>query len=224
MFHFRPSLLSFRLQYLTHNPVLYTMYVHARVVTTLLLQSQTTRDWGADEIVPGLFLGNLADSLNGGAIKAYGVTHVVSAIKGLPSYPYHHIGVSHHVIDLLDVPDEDILSHLSSATTHLATLLHKQQKHQRPGASHGSDGGASSAPSVAIGDVVATPRVLVHCVQGKSRSATVVAAYMVRYLGYSPEDAVAELARRRPIVAPNPGFLRQLDAFAASTPRETVQQ
>ena len=39
-------------------------------------------------------------------------------------------------------------------------------------------------------------RVLVHCVQGISRSASVVAAYLMEYEGYDVDSAVAELRLR----------------------------
>jgi hypothetical protein len=72
---------------LVRVPMLYSLYVHARVVGTLLIMPQS-RPWGAKEIVPGLFLGNLGDSLQYSALKEHGITHVVSVIQSIPSYPY----------------------------------------------------------------------------------------------------------------------------------------
>lgn len=40
------------------------------------------------QIVDGLYLGNLPDSLNADALRENRITLVVSAIKGLPAYPY----------------------------------------------------------------------------------------------------------------------------------------
>ena len=57
-------------------------------------------------------------------------------------------------------------------------------------------------------------RVLVHCGAGVSRSATLVAAYMCLTRRCSAATALAELKALRSCVAPNAGFLRQLDAFA----------
>jgi len=56
-------------------------------------------------------------------------------------------------------------------------------------------------------------RVLVHCEQGLSRSATICIAYcMGKYrLGY--EDARALVRRARPIIEPNEGFVSQLLIF-----------
>ncbi len=43
------------------------------------------------------------------------------------------------------------------------------------------------------------PPVLVQCHAGRSRSAVVVAGYLVRSLGLSAEEALARIAERRPI-------------------------
>jgi protein-tyrosine phosphatase len=55
--------------------------------------------------------------------------------------------------------------------------------------------------------------VLVHCGEGRSRSASVVLFYMCT-TGWSLLEAAAHVKRVRPAVAPNPGFLCQL-ALAA---------
>ena len=48
---------------------------------------------------------------------------------------------------------------------------------------------------------------------GISRSATVVAAYLVFRHGLTPLQAVAWIRAQRPIVNPNPGFKEQLDDY-----------
>ena len=53
-------------------------------------------------------------------------------------------------------------------------------------------------------------RVLVHCVCGVSRSATIVAAWMMAKDGYTSEEAIQHLQSRRECVNPNPAFREQL--------------
>ena len=55
--------------------------------------------------------------------------------------------------------------------------------------------------------------VLVHCVQGVSRSATIVIAYLMKSKGVSLEKALKFVRKRRPIVRPNRSFMKQLQTF-----------
>ena len=56
--------------------------------------------------------------------------------------------------------------------------------------------------------------VFVHCFAGTSRSAALVAAYLVREEGMGLEDALATVRRARASVRPNAGFMEQLDRWA----------
>ena len=56
-------------------------------------------------------------------------------------------------------------------------------------------------------------RVLVHCMCGISRSATLIIAYLIRDHGFTPERALDLLKTIRPCVQPNEGFMRQLDDY-----------
>ncbi|XP_061465528.1 protein phosphatase Slingshot homolog 3 isoform X1 [Rhineura floridana] len=56
-------------------------------------------------------------------------------------------------------------------------------------------------------------RVLVHCKMGVSRSASTVIAYAMKEYGWSLERALCHVQERRPIIHPNPGFMRQLELY-----------
>ncbi|XP_015681491.1 protein phosphatase Slingshot homolog 3 isoform X2 [Protobothrops mucrosquamatus] len=56
-------------------------------------------------------------------------------------------------------------------------------------------------------------RVLVHCKMGVSRSGSTVIAYAMKEYGWSLERALGHVRERRPIVHPNPGFMRQLELY-----------
>uniref|UniRef100_A0A0M3HVJ6 Dual specificity protein phosphatase 14 n=1 Tax=Ascaris lumbricoides TaxID=6252 RepID=A0A0M3HVJ6_ASCLU len=56
-------------------------------------------------------------------------------------------------------------------------------------------------------------KVLVHCVAGVSRSASLCLAFLVKYRNMSLRDAYRHMASRRPLVRPNIGFWRQLISF-----------
>ena len=54
---------------------------------------------------------------------------------------------------------------------------------------------------------------LVHCQAGVSRSATVVISYLM-YAKKAPlRSAFAHLRKIRPVVCPNPGFVKQLQEY-----------
>nr|XP_033776235.1 protein phosphatase Slingshot homolog 3 isoform X2 [Geotrypetes seraphini] len=53
-------------------------------------------------------------------------------------------------------------------------------------------------------------KVLVHCKMGVSRSASTVIAYAMKQYGWTLEEALRYVKEKRPIVHPNPGFMKQL--------------
>jgi len=64
---------------------------------------------------------------------------------------------------------------------------------------------------------VAGKNVVVHCAQGKSRSATVVIAYLMVVKNLTYLDALKIVQQKRPIALPNQGFEGQLKEFEKST-------
>ena len=60
--------------------------------------------------------------------------------------------------------------------------------------------------------------VLVHCISGMSRSAAMVAAWMMSKREYTFGAALEHLLDRRGIVEPNEGFTAQLTNLSSDTP------
>ena len=52
--------------------------------------------------------------------------------------------------------------------------------------------------------------ILVHCMQGRSRSATLVIAYLIKHHKYEARDAQKLLKEKRSVVGPNDHFMQQL--------------
>ncbi|KAJ9068439.1 tyrosine protein phosphatase yvh1, variant 2 [Entomophthora muscae] len=56
-------------------------------------------------------------------------------------------------------------------------------------------------------------KVLVHCMAGISRSATVVCAFLMKHRSLSSQEALSTLTTVRSIIDPNPGFREQLEIY-----------
>jgi predicted protein tyrosine phosphatase len=57
------------------------------------------------------------------------------------------------------------------------------------------------------------PRILFHCRAGISRSASVALAYYGKQMKYDLTRAYSQLATRRPVIRPNPGFIEALEEY-----------
>ncbi|GAV99965.1 dual-specificity protein [Lentinula edodes] len=88
-----------------------------------------------------------------------------------------------HQIFLDDSEEEDILIHLLPAIAFIQSELDKGRG------------------------------VLVHCQAGVSRSATIVAAYLMHNRQMGVEEALDLIRKARPEIDPNPGFIAQLEIF-----------
>lgn len=66
-----------------------------------------------------------------------------------------------------------------------------------------------------IENALSDPRnkVYIHCMEGRSRSATIVAAYLMHKLGINADEAIKMIQAKRAIANPNIGFCNQLLQF-----------
>jgi len=146
-------------------------------------------------IVNRLYLGNLAAAGDEAKLTELGITHVLSILEITPDIP-DTIGKDNHLhIQLNDTSGSDILRHLEQTTEFITSALGENAKN----------------------------KVLVHCLMGISRSATVVAAYLVATRKMTGADAIVYLQRKRTVVCPNLGFRQQLDEYARKYVDETKQ-
>lgn len=114
----------------------------------------------------------------------YAITHVLSVMPGNVILPRTSRPSPHTLqIPIRDTPFEELAGHLSRTSAFISDALHKRG------------------------------RVLVHCVQGMSRSASVVAAYLMATYGWSVQQAVQFVRERCSTAQPNSGFLLQLQEY-----------
>lgn len=117
-----------------------------------------------------------------------------------------------HVLSITDYP--------SSFHRHqLDEQQYKQLHYVMQDAVHCSIGDLFSEAVQFIRDALSNPssRVLVHCEQGVSRSATIVLAYLctMHHSTHSLPQLLQYVKQRRDIVSPNPAFMRQLRDYYA---------
>ena len=55
--------------------------------------------------------------------------------------------------------------------------------------------------------------VLCHCIAGRSRSASIVVAYLIRYHNMTAEEALKYIKNKRTQVDPNSGYINQLKEY-----------
>lgn len=65
------------------------------------------------------------------------------------------------------------------------------------------------------GEVAAGRPTLVHCRQGRDRTGAVLAGYLIRYEGLSPQEAIRRLREANPEALASPGFDRLPRFFTA---------
>ncbi len=62
-------------------------------------------------------------------------------------------------------------------------------------------------------ELVNNKSVLCHCISGRSRSASIVVAYLIRYHNMTAEEALKFVKNKRAQVNPNPGYVKQLKIY-----------
>jgi atypical dual specificity phosphatase len=141
------------------------------------------------EILPRLYISDLGVAENPQLLASLGITHVLSILRGFVDLrtTTSHITptIKHTQIPLDDLPFAELAAVLPSTTAFIHNAL-------------------ESSPHA---------KVLVHCVQGVSRSASVVSAYLMWRYGWSVMDSVGFVKRKRPVAEPSYGFLGQLGEY-----------
>lgn len=145
----------------------------------------------ASRVDAAVWIGGYRAAADPAFARRAGITHVVKLFAdGAPGPDgpcpvVRHPGVRYFVAAAVDSPDYDIRRDAVAALRFLRAAA--------------AGGG----------------RVLVHCHAGISRSATVVLLYLMTRYGCRLDAALQALRAVRPVVRPNPGFMRWLRAVDA---------
>lgn len=152
------------------------------------------------EVRPGLWLGSMDAALEIAGCNTHRIDHVLSVglecgwmlrLQGEEQSAAKEGGSRHLVMDgvnrlliyVQDEPGTDLSAHFETCSKFIDRALTRKGQ------------------------------LLVHCMAGRSRSATVVAAHLMRAEGLTAVEALASVRSARPEINPNPGFVSQLQAY-----------
>lgn len=183
------------------------------------------------EIIPGLFVGNIACVDNERILKAYKIDAVISIVsrrrapfpgsrppaRGEGPHPLEKLFSleDRMVITAGDTTSEDLIQYFGDACRFIYQNRHPATATTVADPDNvAQDGVEDNVHSTLTTNKEAkrpkARRVLVHCTMGISRSATIVAAYLMWRRKHSAARVLALMKKRRPRVNPNVGFIDQL--------------
>jgi protein-tyrosine phosphatase len=140
-----------------------------------------SQDDDLNEVFPNIFVGNISTAHNKDILTKNGITHVISALSGLPElYPKSY---EYKTLDLLDNKFQDIYHEFNETNKFIDNSIKNDGK------------------------------VYVHCMAGRSRSVTIVCAYLMYKYNYTPEEALKLIKEKRQCAQPNEGFMEQLSQY-----------
>ncbi|RNA19378.1 dual specificity phosphatase 19-like [Brachionus plicatilis] len=144
------------------------------------LMKQNLELYQMNKIIPGLYLGDDFVARKREILSEYKITHVLNLTINIPNK--FEPEISYLKINILDSERQDIQKYFDDTFEFIDNAL-KNKKNS----------------------------VLVHCNAGISRSASFVIAYLIKKGVFkSYQEAFEHVKKCRPIIAPNQGFVKQL--------------
>ncbi|KAJ3053453.1 hypothetical protein HK102_011700, partial [Quaeritorhiza haematococci] len=144
------------------------------------------------EIADNLFIADLLSARSLPLLTHHNITHILSVGADISTdINPTNTTVTLKFVHLIDDEDSDLISLLPETFEFIDGAL-------------GGAGGAEKEGG---------SRVLVHCVAGVSRSASVIIAYLMKAHTLTLEAALERVRARYPKASPNPGFLTQLKLY-----------
>lgn len=138
-------------------------------------------------IEPRLYLTAYPTANDPNVLSRLGVTHVVSLLGHDITLPEFIKNENKLHIKIHDIGVVDLLGKFEKTTDFIRSALEENS----------------------------TNVVLVHCLGGISRSPAVICAYLIATKGMNVGEAIRHVQRKRVVACPNPGFILQLEMYAA---------
>lgn len=148
----------------------------------------------ADEIVPGLWLGNFNAAKDDNFLTTHGIQTAFNCTKDLP---FHPIIKNRYRVPVDDNLQEEEIRNMELWSYEIVYKLIREMKKGQP--------------------------VLVHCAAGMQRSAAVTAMYLITTKGMKPEEAQSYIKSKRPIAFyPGANFGRAIEGYYNSFTRDIL--
>ena len=176
----------------------------------------------ASQILPNLFLSDALTARWGGTLGRLNITHIISVLEEPITFPRTEQPLKLLHIPASDDTNTDLLSFMDQTTEFIKEAIGTNKRDQGQldltslsptsptAAAETIDGESpmSSGPARAQEN-----RVLVHCLAGMSRSATIVIAYLIATTPMTAGEATEFVRSKRRIIRPNYGFTKQLEQY-----------
>jgi hypothetical protein len=150
----------------------------------------------ADEIIPGLWLGNAHASMDETFLKNAKIVVVFNCTKDLP---FHQSIRRRYRVPVHDNLQAEEIRNMELWSYEIVLKLYHEMKEGRP--------------------------VFVHCAAGMQRSPAVIAMFLIATQGMTSEQAMAFIKQRRPIAFyPSANFGEAIRGFEESLHKNLIKQ
>ena len=140
-----------------------------------------TNVFEANEIIPGIYLGDINSAYDKQTLKDLKITHVISVLSGF--VPPYQDDFNYLVLDALDTVNTNLFDNFETTNKFIEDAFDTNGK------------------------------VLIHCMAGRSRSVTILAAFMIKTFGINVNKVLNAIRIKRSIVQPNDYFIIQLEKY-----------
>lgn len=168
-----------------------------------------------DEVLPGLWIGDLACALSTEYLSLAGITHIITALgqrlpppKRLPCGRLIPASRCYHV-KCDDEESENLLVHFPRVNEVITEALQEKWVEGKEGGEIDEWRETGGVKGWGHWETTGEGTVLVHCQAGCSRSVALVVAYVMATRGVGRDEALQLVRRRRTQAEPNEGFMEQ---------------
>jgi protein-tyrosine phosphatase len=171
--------------------LVYNIYdIYAKMNCIYRYYNNNDNTFEANEVMKNIYIGSINSVYDIKKLKEIGITHIISVIAGfIPPYPEDF---EYLVINALDNLNTDLSKNFEIANEFISKALDENKEEK---------------------DENKEKKVLIHCQAGRSRSATILAAYIIKTYGMDVKNILDLLTSKRDIIKPNDSFLIQLQKY-----------